>query len=331
MNRYLLLLVAIFWMGLTSPASLGADDLDKKETLTRADIEAYMKSLSNWGRWGKDDQLGALNLITPEKRKQAAKLVQEGISISIGHESVKEEMDQSAPFEHTVTVNSQLGPIGSAGDLYSVQYHGYTQTHLDGLAHLFYRNKLYNGFSSKHITPTGCPQLGIENFRNGIFTKAILMDIPQLLGVKYLAAGQPIYPKHLEAWEKMAGVKVEPGDAVLINTGRWVRRKLEGPWTISEGSAGLHTSCLPWLKSRDVAVVGSDLCLDVVPSGVEGFALPVHWVIVTAMGTPILDNCDFTEASKFCREKKRWSFLLTADPLVVPGGTGSPINPVATF
>ena len=113
MNRYKLLLVTALLAGFTGDMGLRADDLDQKN-LTRSDIEAIMDSLSNWGRWGEDDQLGALNLITPAKRKQAAKLVQEGISISIAHESVKEETDQSSPFEHTVTVNSQLGPIGSA-------------------------------------------------------------------------------------------------------------------------------------------------------------------------------------------------------------------------
>ena len=155
--------------------------------------------------------------------------------------------------------------------------------------------------------------------------------MPRLFGSKYLKGGQAILPEHLEAEEQQAAVKVESGGAVLIHTGRWIRRKVEGPWSISESSAGLHVSCVPWLKQGDVAVVGSDLFLDVVPSGVDGFFLPVHWVVVIAMGVPILDNCDFSEASAQAERRKRWEFLLHVAPLAVPGGTGSPINPIATF
>jgi len=298
--------------------------------VTTADVQAMMKSLSNWGRWGDDDQLGALNLITPAKRRQAARLVEDGISISMAQPSIKEKVESSEPFEHTVTVTDD-SPTGSASDEYSVKYHGFTQTHMDGLCHLFYRNKLYNGFSSNTITPQGAGKLGVEHFREGVFTKAVMVDLPELFGVKYLEAGTAVYPEHLEKWEKKAGVKIESGDALLIHTGRWARRKLMGTWEILEGSAGLHASCLPWLKERDIAVIGSDLCLDVVPSGIEGFELPVHWVIVTAMGVPILDNCNFDEVSKACQERQRWSFLINVAPLVVPGGTGSPINPIATF
>ena len=328
--RITVLAVAMLIGGLTQVVS-EADDVADAHLLTLSDVEQMLTSLSNWGRWGDDDELGALNLITPTKRVQAAALVRDGISVSLAHESVKEPIDQSEPFKHTVTVNPSTDPAGSAGDVYSVQYHGYTQTHIDGLAHLFYKNKMYNGFSSKRITPQGCPELGVENFRNGIFTRAILMDIPELLGVEFLEGRHAIYPEHLTEWEKQAGVQVSAGDAVLIRTGRWTRRKVEGPWEIRAGSAGLHASCLPWLRERDVAVVGSDLCLDVVPSGVDGFRMPVHWVVVTAMGVPILDNCDFEEVSQQCRQRRRWEFLLTVAPLVVTGGTGSPINPIATF
>ena len=98
-----------------------------------------------------------------------------------------------------------------------------------------------------------------------------------------------------------------------------------------KGSAGLHASCLPWLKNRDVAVVGSDLALDVMPSGVEGVELPVHWGSVVAMGMPILDNCDLEAVGEAAASRRRWSFLLTVAPLAVEGGTGSPVNPLATF
>jgi kynurenine formamidase len=230
-----------------------------------------------------------------------------------------------------MTAIPQAVDITSAADEYRVAYHGFTQTHMDALCHLFYKGKMYNGFSQKEVTERGAARLSVVNVKQGIFTRCILMDMPVLMGTRFLQGGEAIYPSHLEAWEKAAGVKVESGDAVLINTGRWARARAEGKWDIMKNSAGLHASCLPWLKKRDVAVVGSDLALDVLPSQVEGFELPVHWVVVVAMGMPILDNCDFEAVSEAAAARKRWSFLLTVGPLAVEGGTGSPVNPLATF
>jgi kynurenine formamidase len=291
-----------------------------------------MNSLSNWGRWGKEDQKGALNLITAEKRKEAAALVTEGTSISLAHLAVKEAVDLSPAFKHQMIEIPRAGQdFASAADEYSVAYHGFTQTHLDGLCHLIYRGKMYNGFSRDSLTASGARKLGIEIYQSGIFTRCLLMDIPRLYGLPYLEGGRAIYPEDLEAWERKAGFKVGSGDAVLFRTGRWARRRKEGPWDIMKGSAGLHALCMPWLKQRDVAVVGSDLALDVMPSGVDGVPLPVHWITVVAMGMPILDNCDLEALGEAAAARRRWSFLLTVGPLAVEGGTGSPVNPLATF
>jgi kynurenine formamidase len=324
------ILVAALWM---APPPSPADDLPPaRKKLTKADVEAMMTSLSNWGRWGKDDQRGALNLITPEKRRQAAALVQEGVTLSLARAAIKEPVDDSPAFVHRMVSLPREGQeIASSADEYTVRYHGFTQTHLDGLCHLIYKGHMYNGFSQKELTAAGAHKLGIEQFRNGIFTRGVLMDLPQLFGARFLPGTRAIYPEDLEAWERKAGIKVESGDAILIRTGRWTRRELDGPWSILKGSAGLHASCLPWLKKRDVAVVGSDLALDVLPSGIDGFDLPVHWVCGVAMGTPILDNCDLEPISMAASARKRWTFLLTVAPLVVEGGTGSPVNPLATY
>jgi len=305
---------------------------ERKKELTKADIDEMMTSLSNWGRWGKDDQRGALNLITAEKRKQALGLVKDGVAVSLARRAIKEAADGSAAFRQRMVALPKEGQeITSAADEYSVSYHGFSQTHLDSLCHLMYKGKMYNGFSQKEVTAKGARKLGVENIKNGIVTRCVLMDMPRHFSVRYLEAKQAIYPEDLEAWEKKAGVKVEKGDAVLIHTGRWARRELDGPWDIMKGSAGLHASCLPWLKKRDVAVVGSDLALDVMPSRVEGFELPVHWVCVIAMGMPILDNCDLEKVSEEANARHRWAFLLTVAPLAVEGGTGSPVNPLAIF
>jgi kynurenine formamidase len=331
--RFYLLIPAVLAAFLAGAPGLPQDTaapVTKK--LSRAEFDALFTSISNWGRWGEADQLGALNLITPLKRRQAAAMVQDGVSVSLAHPAIKQQVDGSSAFVHRMVTLPKLGgDMTSAGDEFSVQYHGFTQTHLDGLCDLAYRGKMYNGFAEDEITAHGARKLGIETFRNGIFTRCHLMDIPRLHGIAFLEPGRAIYPEDLEAWERKAAIKLESGDAVLIRTGRWARRQQQGPWEIMKGSAGLHALCLSWLKKRDVAVVGSDLALDVLPSGVEGIELPVHWGTIVGLGVPILDNCDLEALSEAAASRGRWSFLLTVAPLVVEGGTGSPANPLATF
>jgi len=160
------------------------------------------------------------------------------------------------------------------------------------------------------------------------------MDLPRLFGVEYLKGRRAIYPEDLDAWEKKAGINVQSGDVILIRTGRWARYKAEGEWDALKDSSGLDASCTPWLKKRDIAVLGSDLASDVMPSGVEGTEpdfLPVHLITIVAMGAPILDNCDLEALSEAAAARGRWTFLLTVGPLAVEGGTGSPVNPIATF
>jgi kynurenine formamidase len=300
--------------------------------LTKADIDRMMTELSNWGRWGKEDQLGAINLITPAKRKQAASLVKEGVSVSLARDVEKEAAaDNTRPFEHVMNLTGANNPGPFSLDTYSVNYHGYAHTHIDALCHMFYQGKMYNGFPQSEVTQKGGARLSILNLKQGIFTRGILIDAARLKGVAYLEPGTPIYPEDLEAWEKKSGVKVSSGDVVFIRTGRWARRAAVGPWDVGASSAGLHASCARWLKQRDVAIIGSDAASDVVPSGVEGVVLPIHQLVLVALGVHIFDNCDLEALGEEAAKRNRWEFLLTASPLAVPGGTGSPLNPIATF
>ena len=301
--------------------------------LTKTVIDGWMKELSNWGRWGTHDEMGALNLITPAKRKQAAALVRDGVSVSLARDTeVEKAVDNGSPFVHEMTNTGANLLIGQyAMDTYSVNYHGWAHSHMDALCHMFYQGKMYNGYSQQEVTAKGSGRLAITNVKSGIFTRGILMDIPRLKGVPYLEPGRAIYPEDLDTWEKKAGVKVEPGDVVIIRTGRWARRATKGPWDIASKAPGLHASCARWLKQRDVAMLGSDAASDVMPSGIEGVAQPIHQLVLIAMGMPIFDNLDLEAVSSAANQRKRWDFLLTAAPLAVPGGTGSPLNPIATF
>jgi kynurenine formamidase len=298
--------------------------------VTKEMVDRWMIELSNWGRWGKQDQMGAINLITPAKRRQAAALVKDGVSVSLARDAeTAKAADNPSPFEHVMVASG----INNAGqfclDRYSVSYHGLAHSHFDSLCHMFYNGKMFNGFSQTEVTGKGAGKLAVIQFKNGIFTRGILMDIPRLKGVPYLEPGAAIYPEDLDAWEKKAGIRVESGDVVFIRTGRWALRAIKGPW--SGKMAGLYATCARWLKSRDVAAIGSDAASGVQPSGVEGVLEPIHQLALIAMGMPIFDNCDLEAVSREAGERRRWEFLLTAAPLPVPGGTGSPLNAIATF
>jgi|CZKZ01.1.fsa_nt_gi kynurenine formamidase len=300
--------------------------------LTKADIDRMRKELSNWGRWGAEDQLGAVNLITQGKRIEAARLVKEGIAISLAHnESTEPAPDNDHPLDHKMlTTGATPGEIFSL-DQYTEAFHGLGMTHLDAVAHMMDGDQLYNGFSRNTVTDTGAEKASVLALKGGIFTRGVLFDIPRLEGKPYLDLTERIYPTDLDRWAREAGVTVEPGDAVLIRTGRWERREKLGPWNLGQFSPGLDVSCAVWLHKHDVAVLGSDVESDIIPSPIAGVLMPVHLLVLNAMGTPIIDNMDLERVAQVAVEQHRWVFLLTLAPEAVPGGTGSPINPTAIF
>ncbi len=309
------------------------------EPLTVARLEQWIAAHSNWGRWGADDDLGAINLITPEKRRQAAALVRDGVSVSLAEEQIPnvEQPGRSAPYRFSFTFRPDYeeyvttNPWTAAPpEQLALGAHG-SRSHLDALAHNFYKGHYYNGLPYTDITARGTIRGGIENLRHGVVTRGILMDIPRLRGVPYLEPGEPIYPADLEAWERQAGVRVSAGDALFINTGWFARLAALGPF---EGSAGLAPACIPWLRERDVAIIGSDESLDALPSGYTGNPLPthpVHYFAMVFLGLNIFDQLQLEEVSAVAAELGRWEFLLVAAPLPIRGGTGSPINPIAVF
>jgi kynurenine formamidase len=294
--------------------------------LTKAEVDGMMKELSNWGRWGKDDQTGAYHLITPAVRKAAAGLVKDGVSISLSRRLDGEKaLDNATPF-----ASKPIRDGDFAMDEYTVSYHGFAHTHMDSLGHMWVAGKGYNGFPTP-APNKGLDKLAIGNFKEGIFTRGVLIDLPKLKGVKYLEPGTAIYPSDLDAWEKSTGVHIGSGDAVLFRTGRWLRRSEKGPWAAQDKVAGLDARCVRWLKQRDIAVFASEGPGDVLPSGVDGVAWPVHQLLLIATGTAMLDNCDFEELTQAANARGRLTFLLTVAPLRVDNGTGAPVNPVATF
>ncbi len=296
--------------------------------LKASDIDKMMSELSNWGRWGKDDQRGTLNLITPAKRKQAAGLVREGVSVSLAHDFSNEKgVDNTRPLEYTMTL---IEPV--AMEELRIFYHGLTYAHMDAMCHARYKGKAYNGFDASLATEAGCAKGGVQHLKEGILTRGILIDVPRLKGVPYLTGGTPVTASDVEEWEKKARVRIQSGDVVLIRTGRWAKRAANGPFSLQSESPGVHVSMLPLLKARDAAVLGTDVGLDVAPTGVEaGVQIPTHTVAIAGMGMIIIDNADLEALAETAARLNRWEFMFSAAPLPVIGATGSPLNAIATF
>ena len=316
----------------TSPALA---QLPKAPPMSRTDFEKLLKQVSNWNRWGADDQKGAINLITPAVRRRALALVRDGESYSMAHDAeFQKGPDNTTPVISKMTSTGTAAPAtgpANTGDSFFMSYHGYAHTHMDSFCHFLYDGKMYNGYSKDTVTDNGAAKCSIINFKNGIMSRGILMDMARYKGVDWLEPGTPILPEDLEGWEKKAGIKVGAGDIMIVRTGRFARRAAKGPWSVNqEGLAGLHVSCGPWLHARDIAVLGGDGAQDVLPSGVDGVQ-PVHTLCLVAMGVPIFDNLDLELVGREAERRKRWEFLVSASPAAVPGATGSVFNPIATF
>jgi kynurenine formamidase len=302
---------------------------NQRESLTTSQFDRLFKQLSNWGRWGKDDQLGTLNLITPQRRREAAALVQSGISVSLARDLNSEKaIDNQDPFRDTMT----LGVDGKFNmDAYTVNFHGFAFSHFDALSHTYYEGHLYNGIPDTAITSTGASVLDSTQYQNGIFTRGVIVDIPWLRGLPYLDKNAYIAAHDLDEWETKTGVHIQSGDAVVIRTGRWALRDAKGPWDISSASAGLDPSAIKWLHKRDAAFLVSDAAHDAIPSAVEGVDFPIHVLAIVAMGMPLADQCNLEDIARESQRLHRYTFLLTLAPVRIKGGTGALVNPIATF
>jgi kynurenine formamidase len=297
--------------------------------MAMADVQALHAGLSNWGRWGDDDQLGGLNLVTPEVTAAAATTVRTGRTVSCARPlNTEAAPDNPAPVAHHMIGTATEG---WGADYFALAPHGYATSHIDALCHIFHEGKLFNGYAAETVTAHGATRLGIHHLRAGIVTRGVLLDIPATRGVDALEPGEPIFPEDLEAAEERAGVRVRTGDALLVRTGRWVWRAAHGPWDFATRAAGLDAACLPWLRARDVATLGSDGVSDVLPSRVDGVGMPIHEIAIVALGLHLMDNLDLDALAAACAEEARWEFLYVVAPLVLRRGTASPVNPLAVF
>jgi kynurenine formamidase len=305
--------------------------------ISEADVKGLLEKCSNWGRWGKDDERGALNYINDSKRAAAAKLVQTGESVSMSLPlATLPAPDNPTPVMHLVQHCGHdamdMLPLPYSADYFAIAPHGLANTHLDALCHVFYQGKMYNGYSASEVGSGGAKKCAIDVASDGVVSRGILLDIPKIKKVDWLENGTPISSADLEAAEKDHRVTVEEGDVLFVRTGRAKMRKAKGGWdAFKEGMAGLDASCLSWLHERKVAVLGSDGVSDVFPSGYDSLPLPIHVCTLVMMGLHLIDNADLDAVSENCRKHNRYEFQFVMAPLVLSRGTASPVNRLALF
>ena len=295
---------------------------------TQDEVNAQLWGRTNWGRWGDDDERGTLNLITPEKRLEAVSLVQTGETVSLSRPLPTKLLPSTPkPAQHYTMWADRAAGWGAAFDFYGTEYHGHTTTHIDALCHVWGPDGLYNGRDPKEtLTPYGARANDVSAFQGGIVTRGVLLDVTRHRGAPFVTTDAPVHGWELAEIAAAQGVSVGAGDALLIYSGREAYYASEPEKVFGAPPIpGLHATCLPFIRDSDVALLVWDL-MDMKPSGYE-IEWGVHGVI-PAYGLPLLDNALLEPLAARCAALGRYEFMLMVLPLVVQGGTGSPVNPV---
>jgi kynurenine formamidase len=303
-----------------------------REPVSAEEFAALFRELSTWGRWGDGDQRGALNLLTPERVAAAARLVRDGITVTLSWPlNTRPEADNPRPADHHMTLWGGDEPLSFAKDYIGLDYHNDTHTHIDAFSHVGYEGALYNGAPADEVDASGAGAGSIEVLEDGLVGRGVLLDIPRARGVPWLEPGEHIFPDELEAAEREQGIAVREGDILLVRTGHAHRLAELGPWDTPASKAGLHPTATRFLAERGVAALGTDTNGDTAPSSTEGLAFPIHVLVVNAMGIHLLDYLWFERLRATCEHTGRWEFFFVGAPLRITGGTGSPLNPIALF
>lgn len=309
-------------------------------------VLTWFDGLSNWGRWGDDDRLGTLNHVTPDRRVAAAALVREGLSVSCSWDIRTGPQPGATVENQRYMLSTGLGladegrrslmgtaRAGGAQEFIGMVFHGLDVTHLDSLAHIFWDGKLYGGKPASLVSDRqGALVHDVLGVGQGVVTRGVLLDVARLRGVDVLAADDHVYPEDLEAAEAAAGIRVGPGDVLMMRTGEsGARRRDKRAYNANKPRSGFQAACLPWLHERQVAVLASDVAQDPTPSGYQTVSMPIHMVGIVAMGLWLIDNCQLEDLADTCARLGRWEFQLALAPIRFQGVTGSPVNPIAVF
>jgi kynurenine formamidase len=301
-------------------------------------VRAEGARLRRWGRWGAEDGRGALNLLTAERVLRATRAVETGQVISLampfGPDGPQQDVGRFNPKLTMVALGDQDLPGGFqyADDTLFMSLQGATQW--DALSHAFYDGIMWNGQPVKgNLDQDGAAVNAVTSFKDGVVGRGVLLDVARHRGVDCLADNEAISPEALDDVAAAQGVELEPGDIVLVRTGRVGRAVREGSYpfeSFTMAAPGLSVHCADWLVRHDIAAVAADnVAVEVMRSEAAGAMMPLHMICQRDAGIIFGELFDLEELSAACAAQRRWTFLLVAAPLPVRGAVGSPINPLA--
>jgi kynurenine formamidase len=319
----------------------GKTSSSRTSKVSQQTIAEAFHALSNWGRWGDDDQIGTLNLITPEAIVAASKLIRRGKVFALGM-PLGNTGPQRGLFGkrwnpiHTMLATGTDALAGrQKGLLYSddaLNMPIQAATHWDSLGHIFYHDKMYNGHHASAVDSNGLSKLGIEHAKDKLVGRGVLLDIARWQGVEALGDGCGISNDDLNACAKAQNIDIRKGDFVLVRTGQMEACIKRGDWGGYAGgdAPGLKFESCYWLHENEVAGVCSDTWgVEVRPNETKDVNQPWHWVVIPAMGLYMGEMFELKELAEDCAKDKIYEFFFCGAPLVIPGATGSPINPQA--
>jgi kynurenine formamidase len=293
---------------------------------TQDRVEAYFKELNNWGRWGHDDQKGTLNLITPAKQAQAQSLIKKGRTVSLAR-----DMGPQPVLMYHVTFPGKRERVDVVLDRFDLVYHGFTITHIDALCHVAWDGEIFNGRSFKDsLTAAGATWCPIDAYFDGITSRGVLLDVAATRPEGFVTVGKPVTGKELDAVAARQGVRIEPGDVLVVRNGDEPFRKANPDWVARVSPhPGMHISCLEWFREKDIAAISWDM-MDERPTSYPGFAMSTH-LAIPFLGLVLVDNTNPERLARACAEEGRYEFLFTATPIRLVGSTGAPAHPLAIF
>jgi kynurenine formamidase len=301
------------------------------------DVKELAAEVRNWGRWGADDEIGTINLITDDVVRDAAALVTTGkrfalgLPLDQGGPQIGAIPGRTNPLRTMLMINTPLtgdrSNFCTSDDTVTMGIQACT--HWDGLGHVSYDGNLYNGVPASVINEFGANRLGIHNITS-LVSRGVLLDVARAKGVDRLEGGYPITGDDLDAAAELGKVDVRPGDVVLVRTGQMQLFHAGDKMAYGTPAAGPSLQSVRWFREHDVAAVATDnITFEVFPSERDDALLPVHLLHLVDMGMTQGQNWDLEQLAADCADDGRYAFLLDASPLPFTNAVGSPVQPVA--
>jgi kynurenine formamidase len=321
--------------------------MTSKRKLTVEDLRAAAERLKNWGRWGKDDEIGTLNHVEPLDIVNAARLVRKGKVISLalpfdsrGPQGAKTNYPSLGRF-NPIHLMLRTGTDAYSGALDNRKIRTAddvvimpTQcgTQWDALSHVFYGDQMWNGYDCRNVSSFGAQKCGIEKTKDKMVGRGVFFDIARMLDMDCLPDGFGITNELLDKAARHHNVEIRRGDFLLIRTGHMEAKLAAGSWDGYPGgdAPGLSFETLDWLHQKQLAAVATDtFAVEVRPNEIEDIVSPIHWIAIPIIGLTLGEMFYVTELAKDCAEDHRYEFMFVAPTLPITGAVASPTNPLA--